>query len=63
MNVNNVARDILNLVIVLAIRDARRKPREKLAESALMIGFRFGEPRTGDLHVEILGAGQAERGG
>lgn len=53
----------LNSAVVAAIRHARGQPRKKLEPRALIQGSGFGQPLLGDLHVQILRAGQPQCGG
>src|SRR5438034_8630792 len=62
VHLDDIAGDVLDLIIMLPISDARGNPREELCQGAVMIGPGFGEPLAGDLDVEVLSAGKLESG-
>ena len=61
MNINDVARDILDRPVMLAISDARCDPRKELGNSVLMISFCLGQLCARDFNVEILRSSETER--
>jgi hypothetical protein len=63
MDVNDVALNVLNAVVVLAINNACADPREKLRHRTLMVRFGLTHFFLRDLHVEILRASETESGG
>ena len=62
MDINDVALNVLDFVVVLSVGDARAEPGEKLSERAGMIRPGFGGQFTGDLDFQVLRPRQPQRG-
>lgn len=61
VHVDDVARDVLREMIVPAIHDARRDPREKIPAGRHLRGLRLGELFTRDFDLEVPRACEPQR--
>jgi len=60
INTDDVAFDVLDLVVVLAVSDSGRDPGEELRNCAGVDGFGLDDAFASDFYVQILSTGQTE---